>query len=201
MLRRAGLNLVQHGDRGGERVGQLLLRRRARLLQVVGTDVHGIEFRRRVAAPDDHIADHLQAGLGRIDVGASGQVLLDQVVLSGALQRLQVGVLLLRQRHIERQHPGRCGVDGHGGVHPLQRDLIEQRSHVAQMTDRHAHLAHLAPRERMVGVIAGLSRQVEGDGQARLALFQVRAIEAVRRRRRRMSGIGAEDPRRVPPRG
>ena len=49
----------------------------------------------------------------------------------------------------------------------------------------------------MIGVERGLGRQVERNGKARLPLFQILAIERIRRRGRRMTRIGAEDPRRV----
>ncbi len=40
-----------------------------------------------------------------------------------------------------------------------------------------ADLADLAARERMVAVVAGLGRQIEGDGEAGLALGEIGAIE------------------------
>jgi len=76
-------------------------------------------------------------------------------------------------------------------------DLVEQLAHVAQMADRHADLAHLAARQDVVGIIAGLGRQVEGHRQARLSLGQVGAIQGVGLLGRRVAGIGAEDPRRI----
>ena len=39
-------------------------------------------------------------------------------------------------------------------------------AHVAEMRDRHADLADLAARQRMIAVVAGLCRQVEGDREA-----------------------------------
>ena len=53
-------------------------------------------------------------------------------------------------------------------------------AHVALVRDGHADLADLAARELVVGVVAGLGRQVERDRQARLALGQVRAVQLVR---------------------
>ena len=199
MLRCGGADGVQHGDGGGERKGQLLLRRRTRLLQMVGADVHRVELRRLAIAPDNHVRDQPQARPRRKDVGPPGQVFLDQVVLGGALQDLGVRPLLFRQGHIERQQPGRRGIDGHGGVHPRQGDLVEQGPHVPQMADGHADLADLPPGEDMVGVVAGLGRQVEGDGEPGLALVQIGPVQAVGHGRGGVSRIGAEDPRRVPP--
>ncbi len=81
------LQVVEHGGGGGQRKGQFLFRRRACLLQVVGTDVHRVPFRQVLAGIGGDIGDHPQAGRGRADIGAARQVFLDDVVLHGALQR------------------------------------------------------------------------------------------------------------------
>ena len=54
----------------------------------------------------------------------------------------------------------------------------KQLVHVALVGDRDADLADLAAGEDVVGVIAGLGRQVEGDREAGLALGQVAAGRA-----------------------
>ena len=75
---------------------------------------------------------------------------------------LDVMVAVEGAAHVQRLHqPGRGGVNGHRSVHPFQRNAIEQRAHIAQMRHRHAHLAHFAARQHMIGVIAGLGRQIE----------------------------------------
>ena len=78
--------------------------------------------------------------------------------------------VLLGGDDVERQQPRRGRVDRHRRVHLVQRDAVEQRVHVALVGDRDADLADLAARELVVGVVAGLGGQVEGDRQARLAL-------------------------------
>ena len=75
-----------------------------------------------------------------------------------------------------------------------ERNAVEQRAHVAEMADRHADFADLALGQHVIGVVAGLRRQIEGDRQAGLPLGQVLAVERVGIRGRRMAGIGAEDP-------
>ena len=70
----------------------------------------------------------------------------------------------------------------------------EQRAHVADMRDRDADLADLAARQRMVAVVAGLGRQIEGDGKPGLALGEIGAVEAIGFERGRMAGVGAENP-------
>ncbi len=105
-----------------------------------------------------------------------------------------VGALLVGDGDVEREQPRRRGVDGHRGVHLLERDAGEQRAHVAQMRDRHADLADLAARQLVVGVVAGLRRQIEGDGEAGLALGKVLAIELVGLGGGRVARIGADQP-------
>ena len=80
---------------------------------------------------------------------------------------------------IEPEQPCRGRVDRHRGVHLAERDLIEQRLHVAAMDDRDADLADLAASQLRVGVIAGLRRQIEGDREPGLALGEVAAVELV----------------------
>src|SRR5436853_5704202 len=65
------------------------------------------------------------------------------------------------------------------------------------MRDRHPDLADLALRERMIAVVAGLGRQIEGDGEAGLSLGQIFPIERIGIARGGMAGISAEDPRPV----
>ena len=113
------------------------------------------------------------------------------------MQLVAGGALLVGERDVERQQPGGGGVDGHRGVHRGERYLLEQTAHVAEMTDRHADLAHLAAGEGMVTVVAGLRRQIESYGKAGLTLGEISAVEPVGFRRCRMAGVGAENPRLV----
>ena len=78
---------VEDGDRGAQRIGELLHRRRPRLLQVVGADVHRVPLRHLRGGEGDDVADQPQRRRRREHVGAAGEVLLDDVVLGGAGQR------------------------------------------------------------------------------------------------------------------
>ena len=60
-----------------------------------------------------------------------------------------------------------------------QRDVGEQRAHVADVRDRDADLADLAAGQDVVGVVAGLRRQVEGDRQPGLPLGEVAPVQLV----------------------
>ncbi len=133
-------------------------------------------------------------GRGRERVGAAREVLLDDVVLRRALERRGVDAVLLGGDDVEREQPGRRRVDRHRRVHPVERDAVEQRVHVALVRDGHADLADLAARELVVGVVAGLRRQVEGDREAGLPLGEVAAVELVGLRGGRVAGVGPHHP-------
>ena len=95
---------------------------------------------------------------------------------------------------VEAEQPGGGGVDRHRGVHLVERDAVEERVHVALVGDRDADLADLAAGEDVVGVVAGLRRQVEGDREAGLALGEVAPVELVRAPGVGMPGVGAHHP-------
>jgi len=149
------------------------------LLEVVGADVDRVPLGHLVDGERDHVRDQPHRGLRRERVGAAREELLDDVVLSGPLQRAARDPVLLGDRHVERQQPRRRGVDRHRRVHLVERDAVEQGVHVALVGDRHADLADLAPRQLVVGVVAGLGGQVERHREPRLALGQVAAVELV----------------------
>ncbi len=65
------------------------------------------------------------------------------------------------------------------------------------MADRHADLADLALGQHVVRIVAGLGRQIEGDGEAGLSLGQVLAIKLVGGRGGGMARVGPENPRLV----
>ena len=87
--------------------------------------------------------------------------------------------LLLGHRDVHRQQDARRRVDRHRGGDLVQRDLPEQRLHVVQRRDRHAHLADFAVRHGVVGVVADLRRQVERHRKPGLALLQQVSVALV----------------------
>ena len=170
------------------------------LLQVVAADVDRVPLRDVAHRVGDGVDGQAPAGQRREDERAPGQVLLDDVVLGGAGQDPRVDALVLGVGDVEAEQPRRGGVDGHRRVHRLDRDLVEQLGHVAEVGDRHADLADLAGGRRVVGVVADLGREVEGDGEAGLALGQVGPVELVGGLGRRVARVGAHHPRLVPDR-
>ena len=119
---------VEHGDRVGHRVGDLLHRRGPGLLQVVGADVDRVPLRHVLHRVGDHVRDQPHGRAGRERVGAAGQVLLEDVVLRRALERFFVDALLLGHDDVERQQPGGGGVDRHRRVHHVERDVVRAGS-------------------------------------------------------------------------
>ena len=102
--------------------------------------------------------------------------------------------VLLGDGDVEAEQPGGGRVDRHRGVHLVERDPVEELVHVALVGDRDADLADLAAGEDVVGVVAGLGRQVEGDREAGLALGEVAAVELVRALGVGVAGVGAHHP-------
>ena len=185
---------VEHGDGVGEREGKLLHRRGARFLQVIAADVHRVPLGNFAIGEADRVGGQPERRLGREDVGPAREVLLDDVVLGRALQLGALDALSFGGRDIKSEQPRRRRVDGHRRVHAVERDAVEQGPHVAEMADRHADLADLALGQRVIGVVAGLGRQIEGDREPGLTAAQVGAVELVRFGRGRMAGIGADQP-------
>ncbi len=138
------LHRIEHRDRGRQRVGQLLHRRRAGLLQVIRAHVHRIPLRQFAGGEDRDVLDEPHRRLGRKHVGAARQIFLDDVVLDRAGQRGARRALLVGHRDVERHQPRRGGIDGHRRIHGAERNAVEQRAHVAEMADRHADLADFA---------------------------------------------------------
>ena len=139
---------VEHGDGVGQREGQLLHRRRAGLLQVIAADVHRIPLGNLAIGEADRVGGQPQRGLGREDVGPAREIFLDDVVLRRALQLGALDALCFGRRNIKGEQPRGRRVDGHRGVHAVERDAVEQGAHVAEMADRHADLADLALGQR-----------------------------------------------------
>ncbi len=91
----------------------------------------------------------------------------------------------------DRQHGP---VHGHGDRHLVQRDAVEEGLHVAQGTDGHAGLAHVADDARVVAVVAAVGGQVEGHRQTALPAGQVASVEGVALLGRAEAGVLAHRP-------
>src|SRR5439155_27257146 len=71
---------------------------------------------------------------------------------------------------------------------------VEQHVEVVDRVDRDADLAHLEPRDGVVGAVAALGGEIERDRESRLPAREVPAVERVRLADVGVSRVGPEDP-------
>ena len=182
------------GDGVGERERHFLHRRRAGFADVVAADRDRVPLRHLALAEREDVGDDAQRRFRRVDVGAARDVLLEDVVLNRARQARRARALAPGHGDVERQQDDGRRVDGHRRRDAIERDAVEQRRHVLDRVDRHADAADLAGGERVIGVVADLRRQIEGDAQAADALREQVAIAAVRLRGRPEARVLAHRP-------
>ena len=118
---------------------------------MVGADIGRVPFRHLAAGVDDHVLDQPQRRRGREDVSAAREIFLQDVVLHragelGACRRPAPR----RARHRARAARRAVALMVIEVFISAERDALEQAPHVAEMGDRHADLADLAARERVV---------------------------------------------------
>jgi hypothetical protein len=123
-----------------------------------------------------------------------GDVLLQDVGLDGAAERLRWDSLLLGGTDVEREQDRRRGVDRHRGRHPVERDASKEVDHVVEGVDGHSLDAHLAEAARVVGVEAHQRGHVERGRKAVLAVVQQVAEALVRLLRGAEAGELAHRP-------
>jgi len=77
----------------------------------------------------------------------------------------------------------------------VPRGISSKRSaHVAQVRDRYADLSYFARGQWVIGVVPGLGRKIEGDGETGLALGEVGAVELVGCSSARVARVGPHHP-------
>ena len=182
-------------DAVGQRVGQLEVGRRPGLLDVVAGDRDRVEARHPLRRCTEDVADDPHARRGRVDVGVADHELLEDVVLDGPRELLRLHPLLLGRRDVERHHRQHGAVHGHRHRHLVERDAVEERARVVDRVDRHPGHADVAAHPRVVGVVAAVGREVEGDRQALLAGREVAAVERVGLLGGGEAGVLADRPR------
>jgi len=150
--------------------GQFLNRGRAGLPDVIAADRNGIEFGCVLDAEFERVDHQPHRRFRRIDVFLLRDVFLQDVVLERAGNCLPVRALLFRNGQIHRPNDRGRRIDGHGGRDIRQRNFIKEHFHVGERADGHAALADFSFGERVIGVVAHQSGQVESRGEAGLAL-------------------------------
>ena len=186
------------GDAVGEGEGDLLDGRRAGLADVVAGDGDRVPAGQVLRAVGERVGDQPHRRPGRVDVGPPGDVLLQDVVLDGAAQQFRVDPVLLGDQLVEEQQDGGRGVDRHRRRHLVEGQAGQQRPHVGERVDGHAHLADLALGPRVVRVVAHLGGQVEGAGQPGLPRAEQEPQPLVGRLGGAEAGVLADGPEPAP---
>ena len=190
----AGFEVV---DTVGQRVGQLQIGCGTGFLDVIAGNRDGVELRHLGTGVGEDVGDDPHGGLRRIDIGVADHELLEDVVLDGPGQLLRRHALLLGGHHIEGQNRQHRSVHGHRHRDLAQVDAVEKLAHVQDRVDGHPRHADVALHAGMVGVVATVGGQVEGDRQALLTGSQVAAVEGIGIRSGGEAGILADGPRLV----
>ena len=177
-----------------ERERQFLRRRRSGFADVIAADRNRIEARRMLRGELDRIRHQPHRRTRRKDVFLLRDVFLENVVLQGARELRPIDALLLGHRQVHRPQDRGGRIDGHRDGDVAQRNAAKQNLHILERADRGAALAHLAFRQRVIGVVAHQRRQIEGDRESGLALFQQVMIAAVGLLRRGEAGELAHGP-------
>ena len=174
--RREGIDVKARIERGlhvgdpiRERERQLLNRRRASFTDVIARDRDRVPARDLLGAVGEGVGHQAHGGPGRVDVGAAGDVFLEDVVLDRATDGRRSDTLLVGDKLVEQQQDRRRGVDRHRGGHAVEGKPGKQAAHVVDRVDGHTDLADLALCKRVVGVVSHLGGQVEGARQPGLA--------------------------------
>ena len=175
--------------------GELLDGCRARLADVVARDGDRVEERQPLRAVREEVGRDPHRGPRRKDVVPAGDVLLEDVVLDGAAELVARHALLLGRQLVEQEQQRGGRVDRHRRRDAVERDAVEDDAHVGDRVDRYARAADLAPRHRVVGVVAELRRQVERDREPGLPELEQIAEALVRLFRRAEAGVLADRPR------
>ena len=146
---------------------------------MVAGDGDGVPLGDFGGGPGEHVGDDAHGVGDGIDVGAAGDVLLEDVVLDGAAELADVGAGAAGGGHVEREQDAGGGVDGHGGGDGVERDAGEEALHVFDGVDGDADLADFAEGHGVVGVIADLGGEIEGYGEARGAVGEQEFVTAI----------------------
>ena len=150
-------------DSVGDCEGDFLDGAAAGFADVISADRYGVPSGQMPGAVEKEVGHQTHGGRGREDVGAAGDVLLEDVVLYCAAQFLRGYALLAGDGNNHCQEDRSRRVDRHADADFIQGDATEKRAHVLQAADGDAYFAHFALGEVVVGVIADLGGEIEGD--------------------------------------
>jgi hypothetical protein len=194
----AGADATPHVlDTVSQGVGELEVERRSGLLHVVARDRDRVEAGHAIRGVVDDVGDDPHRRLGRVDIGVADHELFEDVVLDRPGELVRLHPLLLGGDDVERHHRQYRPIHGHRDADVTKRDAVKQHPHVEDRVHRHACHANIAPYARVVGVVAAMRGEVEGDRQALLPGGEVAAVESVGILGGREAGVLADGPRPV----
>ena len=163
----------------GEGVAELDVGGGPGLLHMVAGDADAVELRHLFCGVGEDVADDAHGRIGGVDVGVADHELFEDVVLDGAGKLFVLDALLLAGDD-EVGKDGQDGaVHGHGDGHLVQGDAVEENVHVGHGVDGDPGLAHITDDALVVGIVAAVCGEIEGDGEPHLPCGEVAAIEGV----------------------
>ena len=172
----------------------LLRCRGAGLADVVARDGNRVPVRDVLGAIFKDVRDEAHGRARREDVRTACCILLQNVILDGALELVRRDALLLRHCDVHRKKDGRRRVDRHGRGDLAEIDLVKEDLHISKGVDRNADLADLALGDRIRGVVADLRREVKCAGESRCTALDEVTIALVGLFRRGESCVHAHRP-------
>ena len=181
-------------DAVGQRIGEFEVLRRAGLLHVIAGNRNRIVFRHLLRGIGEDVGDDPHRGRRRIDIGVAHHELFQNVVLNGAREFFRRHALFLGGGDEQREDRQHRAVHGHRHAHLVERNAREQRAHVVDRIDRHPGHADVARYPRVVGVIAAVGGEVEGDRETLLPGGEIAPVESVGILRRGEAGILPDGP-------
>ena len=137
------------------------------------------QLRQVLGAVGEGIGDEAHRGAGREDVGAAGDVFLEDVVLDRAAELGGIGALFLGDDLVHQEEERGGGVDRHRGGDRRLVDAVEEAAHVVEGADGDADAADLAEGAGIVGIDAELGGEVEGDAEAGDAALEEELVAPV----------------------
>ncbi len=174
--RPAGADIL---DAVGEGVAELEIEARPGLLHVIAGDRDRVEARHLLRGIAEDVGDDPHRWFGGVDIGVADHELFEDVVLDGSRELLRGDALFFRGDDIERHHRQHRAVHGHGDADLVEGDPVEEDPHVLDRVDGDPGHADIAPDPRVVGVVAAVGGEIEGDGEALLTGRQIAPVEGV----------------------
>ena len=161
---------------------------------MIAADADGVPARQVLATVAEHIGDDAHRVPRRVNIGATRDVFLQNIVLHSTGELANFYSLFFGDSNVERQENTGCGIDGHGCADPIKGQAIKQGLHIFQAGDGDPNLAHFTLRYGIIGVIAHLGRKIEGHGKASCALREEEVIAFIRLFRRGETSVLAHSP-------